>query len=293
MHAAGWRLYRRLLETPATGGGRRRRDPSHPPPAPAGLLRRVPGLSEAARAVAWAFVRLVFRTPRGKTVVFTVAATIPIFGLMMTRAGGLPSGFLALGPGFDIAVAGLALTLLSLAPMSLNQFAVDGAGLTLEFLSPISDRDLLVGKATGGAIVLAGPAAFVLAVSIAISPGGPPALWIALALGAAATYALLAPANAALSAIFPRAANLASIGRDSNAHQGANLLGMLAIAAAAAPAALAAAAGVLFFRSASIAALFVALWCVGAIVLSSLLFMPVERLLAARRENLAFVAHGR
>jgi hypothetical protein len=293
LHAAGWRLYRRVLETPATGGGRRLRDPSRPPPAPAGLLRGVPGLSDAARAVAWAFVRLVFRTPRGKTVVFTIAVIMPIFGVMMMRAGGLPFAFTTLRPGFSMAIFGLALTLLSLAPMSLNQFAVDRAGLTLEFLSPISDRDLLVGKAAGGAIVLAGPAIFVLAVSIAMSLAGPAALWLALAFGAAATYALVAPANAALSAIFPRAANLASVGRDSNAHQGANLLGLLALAAAAAPSALAAAAGLLVFHSAALAALLVGLWCGAAVLLSSLLFRAIEPLIAARRENLAFVAQGR
>jgi hypothetical protein len=192
-----------------------------------------------------------------------------------------------------MAIFGLALTLLSLAPLSLNQFAVDRAGLTLQFLSPISDRDLLVGKATGGALAIAPPAIFVLAVSFAMSPGDSPALWIALIFGAAATYALVAPVNAALSAIFPRAVNLASIGRDSNAHHGATLLGLLAIAAAAAPSAIAAAAGVLIFQSAATAALFAALWFLIAVALSSLLFRGVEPLVAARRENLAFVAQGR
>ena len=76
-------------------------------------------------------------------------------------------------------------------------------------------------------------------------------------MGTAATYAVLAPINAMLSAIFPRKVNLASIGRDSNPHQAANFLGFVSVVAAAAPAALAAAAGALLFRSAGMTALLV------------------------------------
>ncbi|MGH9312629.1 MAG: hypothetical protein ACRD1S_05465, partial [Vicinamibacterales bacterium] len=254
--------------------------------------RRLPGLSAGASAVAWAFVRLVFRTPRGKIVIFGVVLMLPLLSVMMMRAGGLPFLFTTLRPGFSMGIFGLAITLLSLGPLSLNQFASDGAGLTLQSLAPISDRELLVGKAVGGALVLAGPAVFVLAIAIALSPRAPIALWLALVLGVVATYAVLAPVNAALSAVFPRKVNLASIGRDSNPHQAANFLGFLAIIVAAAPAALAAAAGLVLLRSQAITVLLVGLWAGAAIVISSLALRLVERLFAARRENLLFVAQG-
>jgi hypothetical protein len=145
----------------------------------------------------------------------------------------------------------------------------------------------------GGAVVLAGPAAVVLGIAIALSPSAPVGLWLALAFGAVGTYALLVPINAMLSAIFPRKVNLSSIGRDSNPHQGANFLGFAAMLVATAPAALAAAAGLMLFRSEWVAALLVAVWAGVAIGLSSLSLRLVERLVASRRENLLFVAQGR
>jgi hypothetical protein len=287
LHAVGWRVYRRLIETPASSGARRLRDPA------AAGSRRLPGLSAATSAVAWAFARLCFRTPRGKIVIFGVVLTLPLVSMLMLRAGELPFLFTTLSPGLSIGMFGLAMTLLSLGPLSLNQFASDGAGLTLQTLAPISDRELLVGKAVGGALVLAGPVVVVLAIAIGLFPSGPVALWLALVLGTVATYVVLAPINATLSAIFPRKVNLASIGRDSNPHQAANFLGFVAILAAAAPAALAGAAGLVLFRSVWLTALFVGAWTVVAVGISSLALGPVERLVASRRENLLFVAQGR
>jgi hypothetical protein len=287
LHLIGWRVYRRLIETPASSGARRIRDRG------ARGRRRLPGLSEGASAVAWAFARLCFRTPRGKIVIFSVVLTLPLLSVLMMRAGELPFLFATLRPGLSMGIFGLGITLLSLGPLSLNQFASDGAGLTLQTLAPISDRELLVGKAMGGALVLAGPAAVVLGIAIALSPSAPVGLWLALAFGAVGTYALLVPINAMLSAIFPRKVNLSSIGRDSNPHQGANFLGFAAMLVATAPAALAAAAGLMLFRSEWVAALLVAVWAGVAIGLSSLSLRLVERLVASRRENLLFVAQGR
>jgi hypothetical protein len=286
LHLIGWRVYRRLIETPASSGARRIRDRGVP------ARQRLPGLSGGASAVAWAFARLCFRTPRGKIVIFSVVFTLPLLSVLLMRAGEMPFLFTA-RPGLSIGIFGLGVTLLSLGPLSLNQFASDGAGLTLQTLAPISDRELLVGKAMGGALVLAGPAAIVLGIAIALSPSGPVALWLALAFGAVGTYALLVPINATLSAIFPRKVNLSSIGRDSNPHQGANFLGFAAMLVATTPAALAAAAGLILLRSEWAAALFVAVWAVTAIAISSLSLRLVERLVATRRENLLFVAQGR
>lgn len=287
LHAIGWRVYRRLIETPASSGARRIRDRGAP------ARRRLPGLSDGASAVAWAFARLCFRTPRGKIVMFSVVLTLPLLSVLMMRAGELPFLFATLRPGLSLGIFGLGITLLSLGPLSLNQFASDGAGLTLQTLAPISDRDLLVGKAAGGALVLAGPAVVVLGISIALSPSAPFGLWLALAFGAVGTYAVLAPINSVLSAIFPRKVNLSSIGRDSNPHQAANFLGFAAMLVAAAPAALAAAAGLMFFKSEWVAALLVAVWAAVAIGISSVALRLVERLVATRRENLLFVAQGR
>ena len=58
-------------------------------------------------------------------------------------------------------------------------------------------------------------------------------MWLSLPLALVAATSSLAPGAAALSAIFPRTVDLNSIGRGSNAHGVASLLGLLVFAAAA------------------------------------------------------------
>jgi hypothetical protein len=287
LHVAGWLTYNRLLETPATSGMRRSQDRSR------SVMPRVPGLTAGASAVAWAFIRLVLRTPRGKMAVFGSVLTVPFFSVMLLRSGDVPFLFSAFSPGVSLAMIGLGITLLSLSPISLNQFASDGAGLTLECLSPITERDVLVGKAAGGAMVLAIPAMFVMIVAAIMSPSTSPWLWVALALGGVSAYFLMIPVNAILSAILPRKVNLASIGRDSNAHQGANLLGFVGILLAAAPAGCVAGAGIFWLDSFPAAAVLVAAWTAVTVGIAWLALRPVARLVAARKENLLFVAQGR
>jgi MFS family permease len=130
-------------------------------------------------------------------------------------------------------------------------------------------------------------------VAAIMSPSVSPWLWTALALGGISAYFLMVPVNAILSAILPRKVNLSSIGRDSNAHQGANLLGFIGILLAAAPAGLATSAGIFWLDSARAAALLAAAWAAVSFGISWLALGPVARLVAARKENLLFVAQGR
>ena len=120
-----------------------------------------------------------------------------------------------------------------------------------------------------------------------------PWLWIALGLGGISAYMLMVPINAVLSATLPRKVNLASMGRDSNAHQGANLLGLIGLLLAAAPAGFAASAAILWLDSFPAAALVVAAWTAASFGIAWLAMRPVARLVAARKENLLFVAQGR
>ena len=94
---------------------------------------------------------------------------------------------------------------------------------------------LLRGKAVGNAVIALIPGTVCFIAAALLLPGGDPALWVCIPLTAIATYLTAAPIAAILSAIFPRAVDLNSIGRGSNAHGAAGLLGMLAFVAAAAP----------------------------------------------------------
>ena len=170
----------------------------------------------------------------------------------------------------------------------MNQFAVDRAGLTLALLSPLADRDYLTGKAVGNALITAGPVAVCTLISLAVFRDGDVALWLSLPLGLVSITLVVAPVAAMLSAVFPRAVNLNSIGRGSNAHGVAGFLGMLSFFAAGIPCALIVLGARLIGQSA-LTPVFLFVWCAIAWGLSRILFIPAERIFAGRKENLAMI----
>jgi len=287
LHGATWLLFRRLYDSPMSVGARSSVD------AREVRLARIPGLSPAAAAIAMAQVRLVLRSVRGRTCLVGPLLIFVIFGTLTLSRGDLgPMAILTDRGGIGLAVFVAFFSLLSMHPVVANQFAVDGAGLTLEFLQPISGRDLLRGKAVGGALASLAPAAVVLLLARVAFNGGTWGQWTALAFGCIATYALVAPLAATMSLAFPRAVNFNSMGRSSNPHQLATLITLLATALAAAPAfGLAVLAALM--GDPNLAALFVGLWAVVAVAAGWWLLTPVDRLLEQRRENLLFVAAGR
>ncbi len=191
---------------------------------------RVPFLSRGSAAVAQAHVRLALRTPRGRSIVLSPFVVFVLFTIVIFRQGQMELGFASLTNGLNLATFGGAVCLLAILPFALNQFAIDGSGLTLALLSPLSTRELLAGKAVGNGLIAVGTGLVVVVVAFVLFPEGSPWLWLSLPPGLAATYAIAAPGAAALSAIFPRAVDLNSIGRGSNAHGLAGLLGLLLFA---------------------------------------------------------------
>jgi hypothetical protein len=249
----------------------------------------IPGIPAAVSAVAFAQVHLALRTPRGRSIMFSPLLVFVVFAFIMRRSlDGVEFGFITLQSGLGLATFGAAVCLLAILPIAMNQFAIDGAGLTLSLLSPLRDVDLLIGKAVGNAIIAALPAALCVVIALALFPLGDPALWVSLPLGLTAVYLLVAPVAAILSAAFPRAVDLNSIGRGSNAHGAAGLLGMIAFVASAIPPALLVMLATRFARS-WLAPLLLLAWCAVAALASALLFRPVAKFFDKRKENLAIV----
>jgi hypothetical protein len=282
--ALGFVAFNATLSSPGSTGARR---------AAGGLStwsRTFPGFSHGASAVALNQWRLIARTPRGRSVLVSPVLVFGVFVVLMWRAGGeMEFGFIKLGSGLGLAMFGAAVSLLSILPFAMNQFAVDRAGLTLQLLSPLSDRDILVGKALGNGLVSLSSSLLCVLIAWLAFPGGSVAIWLTIPLGLLATYLLAAPAAAALSATFPRAVDLNSIGNGSNAHQAAGLLGMLAFAAAAAPPVAITLLALAVFPTAAAAPLLVAVWCAVALAISRSLLAVTARLFAERRENLGLV----
>jgi hypothetical protein len=277
----GFVAFKRMLDMPVSLGTRRGS-------ALGGLWgRRIPGLSASASAVAFTQLRLAMRTPRGRSILAGPLLIFIAFSVMIYRSGGISFPGLPIDSGLSLATFGCFVCLFSILPLAMNQFAIDKAGFTRYMLSPLTIHELLQGKAVGNALIAGGPAVCCFVVPAFVFRGGSLAMWLALLFSVIATYTLVAPAAAALSAIFPRTVDLNSIGHASNAHQGAALLGLLSFVGAAAPCAVLVIVATRLFEQPSLAPVFVFAWCAVAFVIAHLAFGPVRRLVASRCEALA------
>lgn len=241
LYALSLALWRRLLADPAGGSSSRR---AAGPPLP---TLAPPGLTPAATAVAWALVRGVWRTLQGRLALVMPSLTLPVFAIVFRPEGGeaaLPVSTPAL-----LALAAVALALLGQQAVMLNQFGVDGTGLSLELLAPLPARDLVLGKAAGGAVLTLASLLPALLVVAAFNPRAPLLLWPAAVLAAVAGYALFAPLAAWVSVLLPKAVDLGKIGREGQAHQGAALAGMACLGMVLSPVAAVGLAALALWRS--------------------------------------------
>ena len=279
--ALGFVTYRRLLDMPASMAARR-------VGSFGGLWgRTLPGLGQGASAVAWTQVRLALRTPRGRAMLGGPLLMFAVFAIFAQRMGGFRFGHFVVTNGLPMATFSGFICLFAIVPFAMNQFAIDSAGTTRLLLSPISVGELLAGKAIGNALIAAAPGLACLLIAALFFGGSTFPLWIALLLALAATYTMVSPAAAALSAIFPRAVDLNSIGNASNAHPAATLLGLLSFILSAAPAALIAALATAVLDRPALAPVFLLAWWLAALALARVLFIPVARLVSRRAESLS------
>ena len=286
LNVLGVYAFHKVLESPGTTASR-----SRVPMRPIWALR-LPGLSPGASAVASAHVRLALRTPRGRAILLSPVVLVFVYFLTSRQGAAgvhLPAG-LSVDTGLAFACFGTFVCGISILPIALNQFAVDKGGLTRTLLSPLSDRDYLAGKATGNALMGGLPSFFYLVAAYLLLPGTrTPASWAAIPVALVSVSCLVAPAAAAFSALFPRVVDLNSIGRASNAHGLAALLGMLTFVVAAVLTAGVAGLAGFWLRSPGMTLLILIAWCAIAFGISRLLFIPARRIFASRRDNLAML----
>lgn len=284
LHAGGFVAFRKILENPGSTGARRSA------PMRSIWTRRIPGLSIGASAIAMAQLRLAMRTPRGRSILLSPLALLGIFGVLIYRTGSMDFGPFKFDGGLGLATFASFVSIISILPIAMNQFAVDKAGLTMTLLSPLADRDLLLGKAVGNALIISPPVVFSLVFVIAVFPGGSAAQWITLVLSLIAIYLTAAPIAAICSAIFPREVDMNSIGRGSNAHGAAGLIGTLSFVAAGVPPLVLAILATRILGRPMLAPVFALAWCAVAYVIWRILFGIALRTFDRRRENLAMIA---
>jgi hypothetical protein len=287
LYAGSRWTYSRLLETPETGGVSRTRS------AAAFRAWQLPWTTPAVSSVALATMRLALRTVRGKTGVYLNFLVIALLYLTLMRSKAdivLPGG---VGFGMGIGLLGGFFTLLSLQPILINIFAIDASGLTLQLLSPIGVRDLLVGKWVGGGLLTAISTVLCFVAGIALDPSGSPLLWIAAALITASLFMVFGPVGMLLSLIFPKVADLSRMGKDGNPQPIAAFISTFLVPLLLVPPGVVLAVTLLLLKSVLLTLLAAVLWFAISVAVGVVLLRRLVGLFERRRENLLLVATGR
>jgi hypothetical protein len=259
----------------------------------AAAVRRLPFLGPAASAVALAQLRTALRTVRGRLVVLTPAPLVVVFGVLSRRIPEELPGGGAWGDGPLLLGAGAVFGLYALQAFTMNQFAADRSGLTLQFLVPLSPGALVLGKAVGCGLVYGATLLLALVCALGIAPGGSPLDWVAVLLGSAATYALLTPFGALLSAWLPVASDLGKTGSGGNPHGLAMAAGTVLVLLLAGPPAMIVLLVHRGMERPLLGLLLMAGWASVALAFAIPLLRMAARAIAPRRENLALVAGSR
>jgi hypothetical protein len=255
---------------------------------------RLPLLGPAASAVAFAQMRTAIRTVRGRLGVLLPGPMLAVLVFMFSRIGESPAWMEAIGSrGYYLFGAGGIFAIYSLQAFTMNMFATDRAGFTLQLLTPVADAELARGKVAGCGLVIGAALSLCLIGALAIAPGGSIFLWISAVLGVAATYLLLSPVAVWLSALFPVSADLSKTGSGGNPHGLAMLAGTLLVLAAAAPPAFILIAAEHWLDRSVLALPLMLVWTLIVAAIAHPLVVLASRAIGQRRENIALVAQGK
>ncbi|MFN7970750.1 MAG: hypothetical protein U0166_00105 [Acidobacteriota bacterium] len=284
IYAVSLALHAHLLGNPSSGTPARRG---------ARAMRRFPGLGTGASAIAAAQVRTVLRSVQGKIaflagpVVFASAACALVRKVPARDLEAIPHG------GVLLAGAGISLTMLSAVGIMVNQLAADRSGLTLSLLAPLTDIDIVIGKAAAFASLTGASALLIAIPTFVLLPGDPLSLWMALPVAFLSAYLPIAPIAAILSAVLPRATAREDLPGATKPHELAAFAGFFLPMLFSGPPAGIMLHAVRVAHRPALALLTLSIWLVLSAAISIPLFALAASTVGARRENLALVAQGR
>jgi len=257
-------------------------------------LGRLPFLSPAASAVAFAQARNGLRSVRGRLLVLLPGPMIAMMTLLFRQMGSDERFAVTLSSNGHLMVgAGGVFSLYAMQALTMNMFGSDRAGLTLQFLMPIPDRELARGKVAGCGLIFLVALALAVVGAILVAVNTSPALLIAVVIGVIATYVLLSPLFVWFSALFPVASDLSKTGSGGNPHPLPMFAGTILVLLFAAPAALIVAVSEFWLQRPALAPLLMLGWLAVAAAIALPLVGVASRAIGARRENLAMVAQGK
>jgi hypothetical protein len=288
LYAASSRVHRELL-TALEGDRARRRNASA-----RSALGRLPLMGPASSAVAWAQVRTGLRSVRGRLLVLLPGPMMAMITLLFRQMGSDDRFAATLASnGHLIVGAGGLFCLYAMQALTMNMFGSDRAGLTLQFLSPIGDRQLAHGKIAGCGIIFGVGLALSVGTALLVAANSPAALWIAVVLGLFAAFVLLSPVYVWLSALFPVASDLSRTGSGGNPHPLPMFAGIFCTMLCAGPSALILFISQFLLERVVLAPILMAGWLFVAVGLSLPFVSIASRAIDQRRENLALVAQGK
>jgi hypothetical protein len=253
----------------------------------------IPFLTTGSSAVAWSVARGTLRTVRGRLMILLPG---PMLAMLTAVFKGLPQQTLsteAAARGYLLFGASLIFMFYAIHAVSMNFFGSDRAGLTMQLLAPISDRELAWGKVAGFGAIASVSTAVCLAAALLVARSGSPAYWIAVLCGGVAIFCLIAPIALWFSALFPVASDLSKTGAGGNPHPLPMMLGTLITAILALPTVAILAIAEFYLESPSASIVLSVVWMAIAAAIGLPLVNVAARAIGQRRENLALVAQGR
>jgi hypothetical protein len=284
LFAASSVAHRRMIESLESDQARRKTAARELAPV------RLPLISAAASAIAWAQLRTALRSVRGRVSVLLPGPMVALLALVLRGQRDSSGIGVVAEHGHLIAGAGLVFTLYAIQAFTMNCFGTDRAGLTLQFLSPVRDRDLAWGKTAGGALIVAVAGTLCVAGAFLVNPTGSPFSWLAILLGGAAVYLLMSPFAIWFSALFPVAADMSKTGSGGNPHPLPMLAGTFLVLVFAAPAALTVTATQFWLDRPALAPVLMLAWLAIAVLVALVGVRLAARAIGVRRENLLLVA---
>lgn len=288
LYALSRKSFSYLLSSPESSSPRRSREKKQ------SRSLQIPGVPPQVSGVAWASARSFLRTARIRLAIFLMPLMLPIMGLAISS--GMSDEWsqrIPVSTGVLLGMMAVGFALLNTQQVLFNQFGIDRSGLTLQFLCPLTPRQLVVGKLVANGFLVFLTLLGGLLGAVIFDPSGSIFLWMATPVVTLAAFLFLGPAASLLSIFLPHGADLGQWGKKGNPHPTAAFIGILLIGPALGPPLALVAAGLLIWESLWMTWAALLAWTLFSLLIAWALTEVASHMLESRWEALSLTAQDR